>query len=188
MAKGEHVMKKEQITLGGTYLAKVTDKVVPVRLDAENTHGGWDGTNLVTNKKIRIKSAQRLRGPAPARATAAAEAKASDANAGDPDLVPLTKAMKPAKAVKGAKAKTPKSERPKKVSCLDAAYQVLQENDTPMNTKQMIDAMFAKKLWHSDAPTPAATLYSAILREMQVKKGEARFKKTERGHFTVSSK
>jgi hypothetical protein len=57
-----------------------------------------------------------------------------------------------------------------------------------MNTKAMIDAIFAKKLWHSDAPTPAATLYSAILRELQVKKGEARFKKTQRGHFTVSSK
>jgi len=47
--------------------------------------------------------------------------------------------------------------------------------------------MFAGKLWHSDAPTPAATLYSAILRELQTKKDQARFKKTERGLFTINT-
>jgi hypothetical protein len=188
-AKGERIMKKDAVKVGGTYLAKVTDKVVPVRLDAENPHGGWDATNLATNKKVRIKSAQRLRGAAPARGGSGDQAKGADAAAaGDPDLVPLTKAMKPATHSKTGKPKAPKAEGPKKLSCLDAAYQVLQENTEPMNTKAMIDAIFAKKLWHSDAPTPAATLYSAILRELQVKKGEARFKKTQRGHFTVSSK
>jgi hypothetical protein len=54
-------MKKDEIKVGGTYLAKVSDKVVPVRIDAENAHGGWDATNLLTDKKVRIKSAQRLR-------------------------------------------------------------------------------------------------------------------------------
>ena len=73
-------MKKDQVKVGGTYMAKVSDKVVPVRLEGDNPHGGWDATNLITNKKVRIKSAQRLRGPAPdritrdhARATAAAD-------------------------------------------------------------------------------------------------------------------
>jgi hypothetical protein len=99
--------------------------------------------------------------------------------------------MKPAKPAKGSKVKTPKvpkADKPKKVSCLDAAYQVLKDEAKPMNTKAMIDAMFAKKLWHSDAPTPAATLYSAILREMQTKKEQARFKKTDRGLFTAAGK
>src|SRR5690606_36696476 len=58
-------MKKDEVKIGGTYLAKVTDKVVPVRIDGEHRNGGWDATNMVTNKKVRIKSAQRLRGPAP---------------------------------------------------------------------------------------------------------------------------
>ena len=57
-------MKKNEVKIGRTYLAKVTDKVVPVRIDAENRHGGWDATNTATGKKVRIKSAQRLRGPA----------------------------------------------------------------------------------------------------------------------------
>ena len=60
----KRIMTKDEIKIGGTYLAKVTDRVVPIRIDAENRHGGWDATNLVTNKQIRIKSAQRLRGPA----------------------------------------------------------------------------------------------------------------------------
>jgi hypothetical protein len=54
-------MQKDQIQIGNTYTAKVTDKVVPVRIDAEHPSGGWTAINLVTNKTIRIKSAQRLR-------------------------------------------------------------------------------------------------------------------------------
>jgi len=54
-------MKKDQIQIGETYFAKVSDKIVRVRIDTESRHGGWDATNLATNKKIRIKSAQRLR-------------------------------------------------------------------------------------------------------------------------------
>lgn len=34
--------------------------------------------------------------------------------------------------------------------------------------------------------TPAATLYSAILREIQRKGADARFKKVERGLFTTN--
>ena len=34
--------------------------------------------------------------------------------------------------------------------------------------------------------TPAATLYSAILREIQTKGKEARFKKSDRGLFTLA--
>src|SRR5450432_2012532 len=57
-------MKKNEVKIGGTYLAKVSDRVVPVRLDRENHRGGWDATNLMTDKKVHIKSAQRLRCPA----------------------------------------------------------------------------------------------------------------------------
>ncbi len=41
--------------------AKVNDRVVHVRIEAENRSGGWDATNLATRKKVRIKTAQRLR-------------------------------------------------------------------------------------------------------------------------------
>ena len=55
-------MKKHEVKVGAKYLAKVSDKVVPVRINAENPHGGWDATNEATGKKVRVKSAQRLRG------------------------------------------------------------------------------------------------------------------------------
>ena len=54
-------MKKSEVKVGGVYTAKVTNKVVQVRIDAESRHGGWDATNLQTGKKVRILSPQRLR-------------------------------------------------------------------------------------------------------------------------------
>ena len=55
-------MKKNEVKIGRVYTAKVTNKVVQVRIDAESRHGGWDATNLATGKKVRIKSPARLRG------------------------------------------------------------------------------------------------------------------------------
>jgi hypothetical protein len=86
-----------------------------------------------------------------------------------------------------AKKAKPKTEKPKKLSALDAAAQVLAASKEPMNAKGMIEAMAAKGLWTSPGgKTPHATLYSAILREIGTKGKEARFKKTDRGHFTAA--
>jgi hypothetical protein len=101
---------------------------------------------------------------------------------------PAPKAPK-AKGTKSAPAKKAKaaSGKPKKLSALDAAAQVLAASKEPLNAKQMIDAMAAKGLWASPGgKTPHATLYSAILREIGTKGKEARFKKTDRGHFTAN--
>ena len=90
-----------------------------------------------------------------------------------------SKADKPAKA-----EKTPKADG--KLSCIDAAAKVLAEAKEAMGTKQMIEQMAKKGFWTSPGgQTPAATLYSAILREIQTKGKEARFQKTERGKFAL---
>ena len=57
-------MRRDEVQIGRVYTAKVSDKLVSVRIDGENPHGGWDATNLATGKKVRIKSARRLRGEA----------------------------------------------------------------------------------------------------------------------------
>ncbi len=76
---------------------------------------------------------------------------------------------------------------PAKLSALDAAALVLVEAGIPMNTKQLIEVMAAKGYWSSPAGrTPHATLYSAIAREICVKKNESRFHKTARGHFAAT--
>jgi hypothetical protein len=73
-----------------------------------------------------------------------------------------------------------KGNRSKKLSAIDAAAKVLATAKEPMTAKQMVEAMAAKKLWSSPGgKTPHATLYSAILREIQTKGKNARFKKTE---------
>lgn len=53
-------MKKNEVKLGGVYSAKVSDKEVLVRLDRESPYGGWDATNLLTSRQVRIRTAARL--------------------------------------------------------------------------------------------------------------------------------
>ena len=172
-------MKRSEIEIGHVYTAKVSDKVVEVRIEAENRHGGWHATNLATGKKVRIKSAQRLRAEASApkrggRKTAKAEAQA-DAAAAAGEGAPETKARK--RRAKG-------EPKPKRMSGLDAAAKVLEESGQPMSAKEMVQAAEAKGYWKSPGgKTPHATLYSAIIREVAKKGAEARFRKTERGKF-----
>jgi hypothetical protein len=96
-----------------------------------------------------------------------------------------TKGAAPAKR-KAKKAKEPGA---KKTSALDAAFRVLGEAGQPMTCPAMIEQMAAKGYWTSPGgATPAATLYSAILREINAKGKEARFVKTERGKFGLAKK
>jgi len=68
-------MKKNEVKVGGQYIAKVSGKLVQVRVTGTSGHGGWDAVNEATGKKVRIKSAQRLRGEAkPKTASKAADA------------------------------------------------------------------------------------------------------------------
>ena len=73
-----------------------------------------------------------------------------------------------------------------KLSCLDAAAKVLAESKTAMTTREMFDAMVAKGYWTSDVPTPQNTIYSAILREINIRGKDSRFCKVERGRFGLN--
>ncbi|MEX2186735.1 MAG: winged helix-turn-helix domain-containing protein, partial [Pirellulales bacterium] len=100
------------------------------------------------------------------------------------------KTAKPtAKPKADAPPKEPKVKKAKadgKLSALDAAAKVLADSGEPMTTRQMIEAMATKGLWTSPGgATPERTLYSAILRELNLKGADARFVKTERGKFTT---
>jgi hypothetical protein len=96
--------------------------------------------------------------------------------------------VKATTATKAAAKKAPAKATEKKLSAIDAAAKVLGESKEPMNTKEMVEAMSAKKYWTSPGgKTPHATLYSAILREIQKKGDDARFRKVERGRFTLTT-
>jgi len=83
------------------------------------------------------------------------------------------------------KKRTKSAKTSGKLSCLDAAAAVLKSSGKPMKCMEMIEAMAKGKIWSSDAPTPHATLSSAILREMKTKGAAARFKKVGRGAFSL---
>ncbi len=245
-------MKKDEVAIGRTYMAKVSDKVVPVRIDTEHPRQGWFGTNQVTNKRIHIKSAQRLRSevgrnetaavgpteadstpdvatrapetptepepaaipegqqatpaPEPTRPAPSYDERLMFAGATDPaaarealaNTIPSgtendmasksTKSSKKstAKSAKAPGARAKREPKEKKLSALDAAAKVLREAKEPMTTGEMIEAMAKKGYWSSpNGQTPAATLYSALLREINVKGKESRFAKTERGKFGI---
>jgi len=92
------------------------------------------------------------------------------------------------KATKAAKASMPKANKPKRVGALSAAAEVLKKSGKPMRAPEMITAMAEQKLWSSPGgKTPAATLYAAIIREIRDKKGDARFKKIDRGQFAYNA-
>jgi len=128
---------------------------------------------------------------APETTPAALEATADAANAENATTpAEPTEAAQPPAAETLAEAKEKKKgkkqPKPLKMSALNAAAKVLADVGTPMNCQEMIDAMAKAKLWSSpNGQTPAATLYSAILREIKTKGKDARFKKTERGKFAA---
>lgn len=153
-------MKNSDVKIGATYQAKVTNKVVDVRIDGTHEAGGWTATNLATGKTVRIKSAQRLRGAAK--------------HTTEPNP-------------KATKAKDDGENRTRhkgKMSGLDAAAKVLANATEPMTCGQIAEAAMAKGYWSPEGKTPAATLYSAILRD--IRKGDAaRFRKVDRGQFEL---
>jgi hypothetical protein len=91
---------------------------------------------------------------------------------------------------KPAKNRRTRSEKPttgeKKPSALDAAARVLAEEHRPMGCQEMIGAMAIKGYWTSPGgKTPAATLYSAILREIDTKGDVSRFVKLGKVQFAL---
>jgi len=122
-------------------------------------------TKKTTTKKAMAKKTAGTKKAAPAKKTGGKQASAK----------------KPA-----AKKTAPKKDN--KMSALDAAAKVLAESKEPLRAKEMIEKMVAKGYWKSPGgATPHATLYSAILRQINTKGKDARFKKMDRGLFAKNS-
>ena len=85
---------------------------------------------------------------------------------------------------KGKKLKVKTDLKPKKMSMMAAALQVLQDRKVPMTCPEMIDVMATEGLWVSPGgKTPASTLYAAIGRSIKDQGKASAFRKTERGKF-----
>jgi hypothetical protein len=103
-------MKKNEVKVGGTYVAKVSDRLTTVRITGESRYGGWDAVNTKTGKAVRIKSAQRLRGSATltkAEVQAAKAAVAAHVGAGAKPAAESAKDAKATPAAAGGEATNP---------------------------------------------------------------------------------
>ena len=77
----------------------------------------------------------------------------------------------------------------KKLSQIEAAVAVLVKSKQPMNCIAMVEAMQVQGLWSTPGgATPEATLYASILREINGKGKDARFKKVDRGMFALATR
>jgi hypothetical protein len=184
-------MKKAEVKVGETYAVKVSGKVAPVVIDEAHPNGGWVGTNQETNRQVRVKSAQRLRCPWDDYLARGYEALGEDepeATGRNTGAKGEKKAKREAKATK-AKKRAPRAKggpQERGLSGLDAAAKVLEEAGEPLSCKAIVERAFAAGYWQSEGKTPAATIYAAILREMQKKGDQARFRKAARGRFELA--
>jgi hypothetical protein len=118
---------------------------------------------------------------APAEATPPVEPASTDTPTAEPTPQGAETAPE-----QGTEARPDANGPPAKLSAIDAAAKVLGETGQPMNCQELIGAMAAKGYWTSPrGKTPSATLYSAILRELQTKGDTARFVKAARGKFAI---
>jgi hypothetical protein len=162
-----------RIVRGGT---KISADMMELKL--EDGDGRIEVADFKLNEEVtvvakNVKSSKAAKGLAKktgsAKTSGAAKSKQKTAHA----------TTQPTERKKAAPASTAK-----KMSAIDAAAKVLGEAGEAMNCQEMIKAMGEKGYWTSPGgKTPHATLYSAILRELQNKGNDARFKKMERGKF-----
>ncbi|MGD2175611.1 MAG: winged helix-turn-helix domain-containing protein [Candidatus Brocadiaceae bacterium] len=74
------------------------------------------------------------------------------------------------------------------LSGLEAAAKVLEEADEPLRCKEIAERALEAGYWASDGKTPAATIYSAIIREIAAKGDESRFRKVGRALFALAER
>ena len=65
-------------------------------------------------------------------------------------------------------------------------WTVLADAANSMSCGEMIDAILKRRLWTTQGKTPAATLSSAIIRDIKKNGKQSRFVKADRGRFQRS--
>ena len=149
------------------------------------TEGQQETVLSYVNQGQRVDAAYKRVVGANAVATPEATVETPPAPAGATS-VPTPEPTKPAATTKTRKTKA--ADDSKRLSAIDAAAKVLGEESESMNCKKLIEEMGTRGYWTSPGgKTPHSTLYSAILREIDVKGDKARFKKTERGQFAYNA-
>ena len=118
--------------------------------------------------------------------------KATPAKVTKPPKAKKTAAAKPAKLTaqpdEPAKREHPKTKAKVGVSLLDEAAEVLADGQA-RSCEAIIEAVLARGKWKTAGKTPAATLYSGLIREIANKEKESRFARGDvKGEFKIAAK
>lgn len=176
-------MKQADIKIGETYQVKVAGNLVPVQITEAHPSGtGWLGKSVKTGKPIVIRSAQRIHsllGGDTAKPVATRGKSVTKATT-DTTGTPKRDTGNPWKRV---------ATDAKPMSLINAAARILaQGNRDPMRCKEIVEQAISQNLWQpGKGLTPSATLHAAIAHEIKTKGDASRFRKAERGKFTVTA-
>ncbi len=138
-------------------------------------------------RKVAIGKSARSAEPATQPTNQPATQPSADASHATSAATKATKQPRSAKPAKQPRTPKPTKEpKPRRTSALDAAAIVLASANKPLRTVDLIAEMQSRNLWSSPGgKTPEATLYAAMIREINTKGDAARFKKVDRGLFEV---
>jgi len=169
-------MKLENVKVGETYTLAVGKNAVQVTVKGVDEKGK---ITVVTasGKTMTVADTARL---------TVHHTNAPQATKGAKTKAAAPKTTKTASGRDVGQKGAPRGEE-KRLGLVDAAIQVMKAAGEPMNCRDVVKAVLEQKLWTTEGKTPAATLYAAILREIQKKGAEARFKKVERGQFALTA-
>ncbi|AQT67932.1 hypothetical protein STSP2_01084 [Anaerohalosphaera lusitana] len=163
-------MKANQLKPGTICSCKVGSNTTQVKLLEAEPKGGWKVESLTSGKTMTIRNADRLE-PAD---TAEKSSKA--------DKSPASKTKGHTGGPKGSEAKR----ESKRLSLLDSAAVIL-EVISPLSCKDIVEKAIETNIWQpKSGKTPANTLYASILREINTKGDDSRFRRAqERGKFEL---
>jgi hypothetical protein len=133
----------------------------------------------------RATAKARVAGPVAGRAAKAKKAEGLLSPAEVSAAVKAAGGTLPGKATKAAKAAEAGTSPRLPLSGLDAAVVVL-EKDGPLACGDIVARAIERGLWTTAGKTPAATIYSAIIREIARKGAASRFVKQGPGKFGLS--
>jgi hypothetical protein len=175
-------MKLENVKVGETYTLAIGKNKVAVTVKDADAKGKITVASA-GGKQMTVADAGRL--TVRTVADDVGQPSAKGAAHGAPRKAAAPKATKTAFGRKRAHDGAPQAKE-RRTGLVDAAILVLHEaGNKAMGTKAIVEVITAKGIWKSNGKTPAATLYSSILREIQKKGSEARFKKVDRGQFAL---
>ncbi|MGL6196607.1 MAG: winged helix-turn-helix domain-containing protein [Thermoguttaceae bacterium] len=170
-----------RIKIGHCYIAKLSKKQAPVRVDSTNPDGGWNVRNLETGRLTVVKEKDKF----------LRECEDADMTT---EVTPNRRQRSAAPVSPSAEQNTlvdasldlPETKPERKLSVLDAAHKVLLEVNGELSTPEIIKIAIEKGYWTTGGKTPASTLHAAISRDIAKNGNTSRFLKGERGKFLAN--